>query len=92
MSNKANPFTNCLALFQKNLAAGHATEGPHCTTMKTLLGSLSDGIVAIDRPCRIKCGAPDFSVTKDSTTIGCVEAKDIGESLDEAEKSPQLVR
>jgi hypothetical protein len=36
--------------------------------------------------------APDFIVRKGSLTIGYIEAKDIGKSLDEAEKSEQLER
>ena len=57
-----------------------------------MLDSFGDGIIATSLPSRIECGAPDFIVTKGSSTIGYIEAKDIGKSLDEAEKSEQLQR
>jgi hypothetical protein len=41
---------------------------------------------------RIQCGAPDFVITKQSRTMGCVEAKDVDTSLDEAERYEQLQR
>lgn len=49
-------------------------------------------MIATNEPGRIKCGASDFVVTKGVTTIGYIEAKDIGKSLDEAGKSEQLIR
>ncbi len=77
---------------QKTLSGGYASEGSHYPALKTLLESLRDGIVATSLPSRIECGAPDFIVTKGPATIGYVEAKDIGKSLDEAEKTEQLKR
>ena len=77
---------------QKTLSGGYASEGSHYPTLKTLLESLGDGIIATSLPSRIECGAPDFIVTKGSATIGYVEAKDIGKSLDEIEKTEQLKR
>ena len=85
-------FSGYLGAVQRTLSGGHASEGSHYPTLKTLLESLGDGIVATSLPSRIKCGAPDFIVTKGSATIGYVEAKDIGRSLDEAEKTEQLKR
>ena len=81
-----------LDAIQKTLSGGYASEGSYYPTLKALLESLGDGIVATSLPSRIECGAPDFVVTKDSATIGYVEAKDICKSLDEAEKSEQLER
>jgi len=85
-------FSDYLAVVQKTLSAGHASEGSHYPTLKALLESFGDGIIATSLPSRIECGAPDFIVTKGSATIGYVEAKDIGKSLDEAEKTEQLKR
>jgi len=83
---------NYVDTVQKTLAGGYASEGSHYPTLKTLLESVGGGITAISLPSRIECGAPDFIVTKDSGTVGYVEAKDIGRSLDEAERTEQLGR
>lgn len=54
--------------------------------------ALGNGITAINEPKRVSCGAPDFVVKKSDLIIGHIEAKDIGKSLDEAERSEQLSR
>lgn len=77
---------------EKELVAGNATEHTHRTALKTLVESLSKGVTATNEPQRIECGAPDFVVSRGSTTIGYIEAKDVGKSLDEAEQSEQLQR
>ena len=89
---KLKIFGGYLSAVQKTLSGGYASEGSHYPTLKTLLESLGSGIIATSLPSRIECGAPDFIVMKDSTTIGYVEAKDIGRSLDEVEKTEQLKR
>lgn len=76
----------------KELAAGNATEHTHRPALKTLIEALANGTTATNEPQRIKCGAPDFIITKGAVTIGYVKAKDVGKSLDEAEKSEQLSR
>jgi predicted helicase len=77
---------------EKELVAGNATEHTHRPALKTLIEGLSAGIIATNEPKHIECGAPDFVVRKGVTTIGYIEAKDIGKSLDEEEKSDQLKR
>ena len=54
--------------------------------------SLTTGIVATNEPRRVKCGAPDYIVTKGHTPLGYIEAKDIGKPLAEVERSEQLKR
>lgn len=85
-------FPTYIRTIEKELALGNATEHTYRPALKVLLESLGDGIVATNEPRRIECGAPDFVITNGSTTIGYVEAKDIGKSLDEAERSEQLQR
>jgi predicted helicase len=77
---------------EKELAAGNATEHTHRSALKSLIEETLPGSVATNEPRRIECGAPDFVIGKGSATIGYVEAKDVGKSLDEAEKSEQLQR
>lgn len=74
------------------LKAGNATEHTHRPALKSFIESIADDIVATNEPKRIKCGAPDFIVTRGETPLGYIEAKDVDESLDNAEKSEQLAR
>lgn len=74
------------------LAKGNATEHTHRPALKTLLESLAPGITATNEPKRIKCGAPDYILTRGETPLGYVEAKDVGEPLDKIEKSDQMKR
>ena len=77
---------------EKELAVGNATEHTHRSALKTLVEGLAKGVTATNEPQRTECGAPDFLVTKGALQIGYIEAKDVGKSLDEAEKSEQLKR
>jgi len=54
--------------------------------------SFGDGILAINEPKRVKCGAPDYVVHNNDFSVGYIEAKDIGISLDKVERSEQLER
>ncbi len=92
MNDTLKPFRDYLQAIEKKLALGDATEHTHRSALEALVESLQPGITATNEPSRIECGAPDFVVTKGSATIGYFEAKDIGKSLDEAEKSEQSVR
>ncbi|MDY6851307.1 MAG: N-6 DNA methylase, partial [Thermodesulfobacteriota bacterium] len=79
---------------ERELKVGQATEHTHRHALKKLIESISPQITATNEPKRVKCGAPDFLVSKarQGLTIGYIETKDIGKSLDEAEKSGQLKR
>ncbi len=89
-----NPIREYLQAVEANLKAGDATEHTHRPALKTLLESLARDIRAVNEPKRVECGAPDFRVSRlpGPVTIGYVETKDVGESLDEAERSDQLRR
>jgi len=86
------PFRVYLKELQKNLSTGQATEQTHRSALKTLLESVGENITAINEPKRIECGAPDYIIARAGTPIGYVEAKDVGRSLDAAERSEQLRR
>ena len=69
-----------------NISAGNATEHTHRPALKALLESVHDGISATNEPSRIECGAPDYSISLNGLTIGYIEAKNIGASLDAIER------
>jgi hypothetical protein len=81
-----------LKTIEKEVSAGNATEHTHRPALKALIESLGNGITATNEPKRIKCGAPDFIVTHGQTPLGYIEAKDVGVSLDKAEKTDQIKR
>ena len=86
------PVHEYIKAIEKELVAGNATEHTHRPALKTLIEGIALGVLATNEPRRIECGAPDFVVSKGVTIIGYIEAKDVGKSLDEAEKSEQLQR
>ncbi|CAM3512240.1 type ISP restriction/modification enzyme [Deinococcus frigens] len=81
---------------EKDLKAGHATEHTHRAALSTLLDVLMPGTTATNEPKRGKFGAPDYLITRedDSATLalGYAEAKDVGVSLNDTEKTEQLRR
>ncbi len=74
------------------LRTGQAGEPTHYPTLQDLLKAFAPDCVFLCEPRRTEVGAPDFLVLRDDITIGYVEAKNVGASLDEAEKSEQLKR
>ncbi|NLF64954.1 MAG: hypothetical protein GX579_10175 [Chloroflexi bacterium] len=81
-----------LKKIEQQLVLGSATEHTHRPTLKELLEGCSPGVVAINEPKRIACGAPDLVVLKNDLTVGYLEAKDVGKPLDEIARSEQLKR
>ena len=92
MSDELKSIQSYIHDIEKALAAGDATEHTHRPALKAFIEDFSAGVVATNEPKHIECGAPDFILRKGSVTVGYIEAKDIGKSLDEAEKSEQLRR
>ncbi len=85
-------FKKYIREIRRSLRSGRATEHTHRPALKALIESLGRNITATNEPRREACGAPDYIVTTKSGTIGYIEAKDIGASLDAAEKSDQMKR
>jgi hypothetical protein len=92
MNDELKTIQNYLHAIEKALAVGDATEHTHRPALKVFIEGLSAGVVATNEPKHIECGAPDFILSKGSVTVGYIEAKDIGKSLDEAERTDQLNR
>ena len=85
-------FKEYLAQIEQAYKAGNATEHTHRPALKTLIQAFQPNVIATNEPKRIKCGAPDFIVSRKDVPLGYVEAKDIGEPLDKWEKDEQLKR
>jgi len=86
------PFNAYLKDLQQKLSTGDATEHTHRSTLEVLLEALEDGVIVINEPRRVECGAPDLAVLRDGLMVGHIEAKDVGTPLDVAERSDQLTR
>jgi predicted helicase len=83
---------NYLKEIDKILAIGNATEHTYRPALKTLIETIGKGISATNEPKREKCGAPDYIITRGHTPLGYIEAKDIGNHLDQTERSEQIKR
>ena len=73
-------------------ATGTAREHTYRTSLHNLLEDVIPNIIASNDPARISCGAPDYILSRRNIDVGYIEAKDIGDNLDETEKSEQLKR
>jgi hypothetical protein len=90
-----NPINHYLNQLQTNLNRGNATEHTHRIALQTLIESLAPQMDAVNEPKRIECGSPDLVISEKKTPdvpLGYIEAKDIGVSLDNVLKTPQLKR
>jgi hypothetical protein len=85
-------FRDYLNTLGQKLATGGATEHTHRSALEALIESLDNDLTAINEPTHIECGAPDLAVLRGGFRVGHIEAKDIGVSLDTAERSDQLKR
>ena len=85
-------FRDYLKKIEAAFNAGNATEHTHRPALKNLIEDLASAVVATNEPRRVQCGAPDYIITKGHAPLGYIEAKDIGKSLSEAEKTDQLKR
>lgn len=81
-----------LGEIEKYYKAGKATEHTYRGTLRELLETLNKEVSATNEPKRVKCGAPDYVIERDTLTIGYIEAKDVGIPLDKIEKDEQLGR
>jgi predicted helicase len=86
------PIDGYLGRVGKALSLGNATEHTHRGTLQNLLEQLHNKITVTNEPKRIKCGAPDFIISRGHTPLGYIEAKDIGTDLDRIADDEQLTR
>ena len=83
---------NYLQEIEQAYRMGNATEHTYRSNLKELVETFSPGVTATNEPKRVKCGAPDFIITKKQTPLGYIETKDIGISLDHTERTDQMKR
>jgi len=88
------PLQKYLALLERALQAGNATEHTHRPAFKQLLETFFPCVEAVNEPGRIACGAPDYVLVRarPRITLGYIEAKNVGVDLRKVESTPQLAR
>jgi hypothetical protein len=86
------PILDYLKEIEKRVSRGVATEHTYRPALQALIEGLDHGVAAVNEPKRIECGAPDYLISRRNLTLGYIEAKDIGVSLNETAKSKQLNR
>ena len=84
---------NYYSALSKERGTGQATEHSYRSAFKAMLEALGgDSLQAVNEPSHTAVGAPDFIVQRHGVPVGHVECKDIGENLDNAERTEQLKR
>ena len=74
---------NYIAELNRIYKSGNATEHTYRPALQRLLENLTSGLTVTNEPKRIACGAPDYIVTRGEIPVGYIEAKDIGENLND---------
>ena len=86
------PFQKYIEACNKQYVTGIAREHAYRPALQNLLEAVIPDITATNDPARIKCGAPDFILSRNEIDVGYIEAKDVGLDLDKIEKDEQLKR
>ncbi len=96
LSTVISPLAAYWRAVEQALQTGDATEHTHRPALVQLIQHLQPDARVIHEPKRIACGAPDIAVQRTlggvPFTVGYIETKDVDVSLDEAERSEQLMR
>lgn len=86
------PFQKYIDACNKQYATERAREHAYRPALQNLLEAMLPDVTATNDPARIKCGAPDFILSRKKIDVGYIEAKDIGLDLDKIEKDEQIKR
>lgn len=71
-----------LSKLNTRFKAGNSTEHTFRGDLQNLLESiLPKDVLVTNEPTRIKCGAPDYILTRNDIPLGYIEAKDLGADL-----------
>lgn len=74
-------LNNYVDILNKRFQTGISREHAYRGDLQTLLETIAPDILVTNEPARIKCGAPDYVLTRKNIPIGYIEAKDIGINL-----------
>ncbi|MFK7947904.1 MAG: N-6 DNA methylase, partial [Saprospiraceae bacterium] len=72
---------NYVEILNKRFQTGISREHSYRGDLQTLLQTIVTDVLVTNEPARIKCGAPDYVITKNDIPVGYIEAKDIGIDL-----------
>ncbi len=86
------PIANYINEVNKRFKTGISREHSYRGDLQTLIEKLVTGIIATNEPARIKCGAPDYVITKNNIPLGYIEAKDLDDDLDNKNHKEQFDR
>lgn len=76
----------------KRYQLGNATEHTFRGDLQNLIEAIVPEIAATNEPKRIKCGAPDYVITRKEIPVGFIEAKDVGTDFNNKLLKEQLDR
>ncbi|HEX7414022.1 MAG TPA: N-6 DNA methylase, partial [Bacteroidia bacterium] len=76
----------------KEHKTGRATEHSYRGYLQHLIKSIAKDVMVTNEPVRVKCGAPDYIITKNDIPVGYIEAKDVGYKLDDKQYKEQFDR
>ena len=76
-----------IILVNRIYARGNATEHSYRGILSQFIENAFPEITVTNEPTRVKCGAPDYVVSKKEIPVGYIEAKDIDKNLDTVETS-----
>lgn len=74
--------------FKTGISSEHSYRGD----LQSLIQDLCPGVLATNEPKRIKCGAPDYILTRKDIPLGHIEAKDIDTDLSHKKHKEQFDR
>ncbi|MGI9054444.1 MAG: hypothetical protein ACR2F2_01445, partial [Pyrinomonadaceae bacterium] len=86
------PIQEYLENVNKRFITGISREHSYRSNLQTFIESLASGVLVTNEPARIKCGAPDFIITRKDIPVGYIEAKDIGKDLTSKDFKEQFDR
>lgn len=81
-----------VAALNNRYKTGYAKEHTYRADLQSLFERLMPDVRAINEPSHMRCGAPDFMMTKRDVPFGFAEAKDVDKNLDSADYTEQFTR